>query len=309
MTGPDSLINNVINDVENLHRNQPTVDVDNCDDDDLELHAVRNKPSSMSEIRPKRNSYHVQSIEAKINSDEKQVSEVSKTDTNIFSSSCNYCGLNAKRKNKSCDHLRRVIPALRYYSGLDLENNINDRDTLLRFFDEYSLLLNDYIHVMQSHNSQQDLQEISETGLQSCGRNCKILKQRYRRRYEDHRITGNMEDDARISVYVDLLDSLHFHLFHMHDTGYRMSRSDISKLQDDDDTKIDTDWEYEFKKIKRKILAKSKGFGNELNYQTVSKYNYYLPANYSTAFDDQSGLSQNFFGCFFSLKSCIEIFK
>eukprot|EP01084_Bolivina_argentea_P157434 274357_1 len=61
----------------------------------------------------------------------------------------------------SCSCTQRIINALKYYESLDIIHNESDKDSLFEFCHEkYPSLLNDYIHIIQTHNDEfQDIHD------------------------------------------------------------------------------------------------------------------------------------------------------
>ena len=130
---------------------------------------------------------------------------------------------------RHCDMLTRCVHALRYYSNLDLDSNVVDKDEFNNFFDDiYTTMLDDFLHVITFHAN--DLEEIHQSLFKKyqftpCDiRNCAYTKRHFAAK---QRRSTAMDEDPFIHFHIELYDSLHFWLFHLYDVGLRSTKKDI----------------------------------------------------------------------------------
>ena len=121
----------------------------------------------------------------------------------------------------------------------------------------YTNFLNDYIHSVDEHSRQ--IEEIHES-LQSddtfpnCNiSSCKYTSRHYRR--DSHQTNNIPIDNALLDFYISNIDSVHFYLLHLYDSGLRI-KSDKNKQnreQKDDQTYTDNTFDAEFARICKSI--------------------------------------------------------
>eukprot|EP01084_Bolivina_argentea_P044101 81185_1 len=133
-----------------------------------------------------------------------------------------------------CDGLKRLAEGLKYYTYISItcKNNysLQDKDDLLEFFiNKYTQLLNDFIHFIDNHSN--DLERIASElinyhGFSHCNfTNCGATD-RYFGRYakkNDTEIQTYDFEDMVFNFYNETLLSLHYYLFHLFDSGLRLS--------------------------------------------------------------------------------------
>ncbi len=61
----------------------------------------------------------------------------------------------------SCESNNRIMDALKHYSSLDLNSELDRNDLVKYCYDQYISLLAGYIHVVEIHNTKKDLTDIS----------------------------------------------------------------------------------------------------------------------------------------------------
>ena len=176
--------------------------------------------------------------------------------------SCEMCGTdkpNPTTSNpKQCDHLNRILHALKYYRLLDLENNPSNHHIFANFCNVvYPQLLNDYQHIISTHSDQ--LEAIHEQLIKDDNfGECDLLKCALFRRHQENsrRQTASNEEKPhpKFSYCAELLDATHYWLFHLFQVGMRTKGKTVESGVDDDDKQIDDDYiDHEFKRIKDSI--------------------------------------------------------
>lgn len=140
----------------------------------------------------------------------------------------------------NCLSIKRLLMALKYYSMLDVVNNKDDQNTFIQFINEiYINLLNDYIHLVTVHGNQ--LQELYQFITNSeVFTNCNINHCQFTSRH--HRTNTNMisDYDSVLELNTEIMDSLHFYLFHCFDVGLRTfakETKDIGNIHQDSERK------------------------------------------------------------------------
>ena len=169
---------------------------------------------------------------------------------------------------KDCECLSRMLNAIKYVKSL--RENIDDESTQILAFEiyfneEYLQCLNDYIHItsMHSNHLEQLNKELGECVLSQC-KMANRCNHNDRRRYrnDDNKIDHeNVNENYKIKFHTDLLDRLHFWLYHQFDVGMRISRSIIHQNEDADDFIDDEDtknkyYDHAFARMRREIARK-----------------------------------------------------
>eukprot|EP01084_Bolivina_argentea_P008581 16048_1 len=115
-------------------------------------------------------------------------------------------------------------------------NNIKqktDKDKFIKYITEtYTQFLNDYIHIMDKHNN--DIEEISESMVRdfslmnTCDiKNCSLLRNHFRdRNYAKNELKA---DDINMTFYIDIMNCMHCHLYHLYDIGMRVKMDEKNK--------------------------------------------------------------------------------
>merc|ERR1712228_54149 len=141
------------------------------------------------------------------------------------------CKWNADNTLQSCQSINRLINALDYYS--ENRDNLKKR----KVFNKH--LLEDYAHLIAEHDD--DLYAINNA-LTACSIATCSFSSRH------HRINNEQVEetkDGKLRFYAETMDSLHFHLLHLFDTGMRSK--DEYKDEDDNDEKNENDRFYDAK--------------------------------------------------------------
>eukprot|EP01084_Bolivina_argentea_P210261 357953_1 len=130
-----------------------------------------------------------------------------------------------------CRRLANIIDILKIYQKLDVENNEKDKMQLVNLCQQqYVSVLDEYIHILQKHNNENDLDKIldlmsNKHNFRECTLNNCVLATRYHRdrRNQSH---FNKDNDKYVEFYRNLIDQIHCFLFHLYDTGLRVSNKD-----------------------------------------------------------------------------------
>ena len=136
--------------------------------------------------------------------------------------------------------LQRILTGLRYYSSLDVRSNANDAKVFSNFVNKIygSRIVDDFHHINDKHGH--EIYNILEYACNNykftkCDVNrCNFASRQFRTNDESAELNV---DDAVMSVYIDLLDSIHFHILHIFDTGFRFIKQSGDSDDDDDDLK------------------------------------------------------------------------
>merc|ERR1712228_593317 len=141
------------------------------------------------------------------------------------------CKWNADDPLQSCQSIKRLIDALNLYS----KNRDNLED--LNVFSKQ--LLEDYAHLIAEHDK--DLFAINNA-LTACSIATCSFSSRH------HRINNEQVEetkDGKLRFYAETMDSLHYHLLHLFETGMRSINE--YKDEDDNDEKNENDRFYDAK--------------------------------------------------------------
>ena len=138
---------------------------------------------------------------------------------------------------KKCEIMNRLLAALTYYSKLNIVDNQQHIDLLSDFMNNLygSQLLNDYNHFLGVHRD--ELEHINEGLLD--GAECDLSSCRHSNRH--HKTINNENNkaalDPKLKFYVETMDSLHFYVSHLFQTGMRSIKMSGDKKENDDDDK------------------------------------------------------------------------
>eukprot|EP01084_Bolivina_argentea_P228687 386184_1 len=136
--------------------------------------------------------------------------KVEAIDTNVFNINLNKCnGYN------DCSCIKRIMTALAYYH----KASSNDTQKFIDFCDKYysKQYLQDYIHLRIMHKN--DINKVEmESNICTMVGSCLST----RRHYRDRSVKDDNNIDA-FHLYIDIFDSLHFHIYHMEECGLRIS--------------------------------------------------------------------------------------
>jgi len=147
-----------------------------------------------------------------------------------------------------CLSVLRIVYSLRHYHLLlKAKKKVdNDRTLFIEWCDSVytaALLLDDYVHVMSKHN---DITSLSAMARQikcpcSGAAECEWTGRHFRGRGRD-KAEKNAES---VHFYIELMDTLHFNIFHLKEVGLRIdvadAKTDAKAEDDDEDTLVDAE--------------------------------------------------------------------
>eukprot|EP01084_Bolivina_argentea_P169002 292995_1 len=151
-------------------------------------------------------------------------------DINTFDNQHKCFAANNEEIIESCSSLKRLMHALKYYSLLDISNSKICGETLLNFIQNiYHQFLDDFSHLIEEHQPQlhrihASLLTNSKYGFIQCDmKSCKYTSRHHSIRDEDN-INNNTVtvSDPMLRFCVEMMDSLHFYVFHLFDCGLRL---------------------------------------------------------------------------------------
>eukprot|EP01084_Bolivina_argentea_P265023 449099_1 len=163
----------------------------------------------------------------------------------------------------TCKSLDRVSEALLFFSTI-IDKSLTDENTmnlLLNYFEnDGKSILNDYGHLLCVHLDQETQEEndnIFAIIHNKCSKyincsldNCKHYTRNNRNRCEPN--TKVVENNNNLlSIYTDILDTIHCYFLHSYDTGFRLIKN-YKNEQKNDDTDKDNEMQYIQKEIKSK---------------------------------------------------------
>eukprot|EP01084_Bolivina_argentea_P098392 176834_1 len=149
---------------------------------------------------------------------------------------------------QQCNVIPRLITTLQYYSSLDIMKNMEQANNFIEFVDEAHLtLLDDYTHLVNCHGN--DLIEISKYISP-----CKDIKTcQFTSRHQQVIGTKKAGKEPKLSFYKNVMDSMHFYICHLYDTGLRSLDID-NDLQDEEIKRVDDkNFDKEFYRLNKNI--------------------------------------------------------
>ncbi len=171
--------------------------------------------------------------------------------------------------DKHCDCLQRICVGMRYTQLLngDIDNN---KDKLIKFNTQtYTDFLNDYIHILKSHDS--DLQKIAadlveKYGYSQCNiSQCKQLKRHYRRNRKEEK-SDNDSDNGLYDFFASHYDQLRHVIFHLFRMGLRTELKGDSQ-----EHKAENDGDIDLAFAAKRDLIKSQR--KKYNLEGIERYN------------------------------------
>ena len=94
---------------------------------------------------------------------------------------------------------------------------------------DISSVVNDYIHLLHDHNSDQQFEDILRRLLPCQIRKCRMYRRNYRDRNEEKR-HNNKQDDLMDVVIEDILTKIHCYFMHT-DVGHRLAMREKTEIQ------------------------------------------------------------------------------
>eukprot|EP01084_Bolivina_argentea_P285630 489856_1 len=211
--------------------------------------------------------------------------------TNIFKLNHTNCFKNSDVVIANCDHLKRMITALKYYKSLNIHSNPLNHDKFITFCNKiYKNIIDDYTHIISIHSHQ--LQQIHRQ-LTSNKTNvtdvcnvygCNVTERHYdnRRNAKNSNTDQKYGMDSKIVFYADIFDIIHNFLYHLYDIGLRINIHEINidenqNIENPDEHKEQNNGYFDLMlhKMKQLIKSKKKTFEKVINRfnKDSNKYN------------------------------------
>ena len=125
-----------------------------------------------------------------------------------------------------CISIQRLISALKYYQALNIHHQQQNKNIFVKFFKEvYQQIIDDFYHLMHSHNNQlEGIMRDTFVESNKCDiTSCEYSSRHYRQNNNNQVCTNttNHATDPYLKLYVEIMDSLHFFMFHLFHTSFR----------------------------------------------------------------------------------------
>ena len=200
---------------------------------------------------------------------------------------------------ENCSALKRLTTGLKYYSLLNVFNSSDDTDQQIfaQFVDDiYHDIIDDYNHLDTIHGEQ--LHKIKEILLKTeIFKPCDIRKCKYTARHHEteeiqhnHRGRNKNKNEVRLDpslhLFASTMDSLHFYLFHLFDTGLMVAEEEN---EEDDGMMIADDDYYEEKEKNTYQDAISKKYEDDEYYDDEL---HQLQAQYAKTLKNTNGFNR-----------------
>ena len=170
----------------------------------------------------------------------------------------------------NCQAVTRMQSMLKFYN-----NNYNNFKEIGKYLAKYkNHIIGDYHHILDKHLNRDNISQIDSnkqfelihqqmTGISCDIENCKIYSRNNRQRE-----TTNIEcKDEKVSMFIDIIDTIHCYFLHSIDIGYRIvnhqlyQQNESKNNDDEDDIQFDAEMKRlrEYITLKRKKLQKIRG--------------------------------------------------
>eukprot|EP01084_Bolivina_argentea_P201281 344073_1 len=140
----------------------------------------------------------------------------------------------------SCEAIHGIIKTLESYQSTLMQHSSIQISPIALY--DGQQLLDKYIHIIEQHNNDNDLDAIfnllikgndQHFNIQCDVDKCLFLTRHYRDRKNDFvNVDKNQERDDKTIFYTNLLDSIHCHLYHLYDTGFRINKHTLFEESD-----------------------------------------------------------------------------
>ena len=127
-----------------------------------------------------------------------------------------------------CITIKRLLASLSYYSVLDKDNNDIFCDFMLSVYGPQ--IYDDYFHLTKYHQNQ--LKQIRNMlGSTKCElSSCNFANRHYR-------VYTTSSNNINYNLYMEVMDSLHFYIYHLEETGLRSKKEEREEIKDSDERK------------------------------------------------------------------------
>lgn len=155
----------------------------------------------------------------------------------------------------ACGALNRLIQSMIYCETLNIEETKESQDIFIHFIQEiYGIanLIDDYCHVIEIHDNNDDIAKINEHILVSY-KKCNILQCSFTTRHFQNELRYKPDAeleapkipilDNTLKFIQSLMDNNHVRLMHSFETGHRRHNQEINdeKVDEKNDEKVDDD--------------------------------------------------------------------
>ena len=179
-------------------------------------------------------------------------------DLNIFRNKVDLdqCQSNNIKQFEECDSLNRLFCALKYYTTLDVAENQNDQNIFMQFMKEiYHVFIDDYTHLVTCHDHGIESIHKYLTQNESLFDECDIKKCLFTSRHYEIDQTESNSKDLTSNFYKRNMDSLHFYLLHLFDTGLRINEMKQNKHDNEENNNY---FDAKFKQINHLVKKQTK---------------------------------------------------
>ena len=199
---------------------------------------------------------------------------------------------------KSCECMKRVLTALRYYSMLKVHSNKDDQTKFNDFVNTIYLpsdLIMDFFHFKNIHNQQiqqimnhaVDYYKFPLCNIESC-----TYSSRLYRVNEAVTMINIFDDDdktSKLGVVISLLDSIHHYIFHLTDCGLRdfVDKDGDNKMEEEEEEKEEKYHDVEFAVMSKRILSTQKNTKKFGRMKTGNKFVINISKNNDDDGDDE----------------------
>eukprot|EP01084_Bolivina_argentea_P083522 151213_1 len=204
----------------------------------------------------------------------------------VLAQQCNITLSSTKNIINKCTHLRRIANALKYYQS----HSYNDQLFIDFCEDKYSMFVDDYIHLIRVHSNHtkyiaSDLLQ-NENYIQCAIKSCKSTHRHFRDRY----YSNIYKKTDEYSIYIEILDTIHFFLFHLEETGLRTIKEREIKDNDIDFVSVS---DMQTTEIQNQIHSKGNQCGlhvesetNNTKFSIIIGHNNHMDKNGNTVMEE-----------------------
>lgn len=185
--------------------------------------------------------------------------------------------------SEDCVLVKRVLTALSYYSCLNTADNDNDRLIFCNFMDKIyrHRVYDDAYHVSKCHqNKMNKILKLATTKfkIRKCDLStCSYSDRHYRiNEKDDDPKSINQTDTKYFKLYQEVMDSMHFNIFHLFKCGLRVDMDMTSDITDCKGTDSDTEYSPYFDSLFERMsswIKKSRDATNRFRRLGGNKYN------------------------------------
>ena len=172
----------------------------------------------------------------------------------------------------NCLALKRIISMLQFY-----DNNHMNYNALNEYLTKYKFhLISDYHHILNNHLNEDNISSIKSNQqfnqilniIKDNNLQCNIQKCAIYTRNNRQRETTNIEcNDNKLSIFIDIIDTIHCYFMHSVDIGYRIIHNLNEEKEDDnnDDINVSDAYDPQMRRLhdyvqrKRKLLQSIRG--------------------------------------------------